>query len=450
MNKHAIQSRSVLVLIGCALLMHILIFNRHPLQYDELLATDLVMRQSLPDLMNYLLNVELQMPLPYLWSKAVDSLFGPSSFWLRLPSLILVLLTPFVYLRLSKRILSIEESRWSLLVFLLSHSLFLFSTSMRPYAPIVFLSIVTLDYTLGLLDPRCNLRDKLILISALTVMVLLHPFSFVWLTTLYILYVFLLPAERRSWSHITKPMLPILFIAYIRWPTIAYALNSQLNWNALPQHVYRMSFLFSGGVAGVLSFAVITFGFIRARKSVDRSTWGLILIFLGSLMMSCLLAVIFSNHLFPRHFIYLLPLIPILTIRAMRSFPKWLSLSFTICLILVLLYKSFLQEKIHSEPPEIDTNALVEQARTWSGPEHIVLSCGNCFAFYLGTQNHQCTRTRNELESIAPKGKDFVLIVASFADISCLTTQELINHLPLESFQSKGGMVYRMSPRDNL
>lgn len=88
MNDNKNEVFVLSLLLAAILSFHIFIFDKIPLQFDELLMFDLFPKFSYENLVTLLLSYEVQMPLPYLMSKWIYEFFGESSLFLRLPSLI--------------------------------------------------------------------------------------------------------------------------------------------------------------------------------------------------------------------------------------------------------------------------------------------------------------------------------------------------------------------------
>ena len=117
-------------------------------------------------------NIQGQSPFYYLIVKLCTALFGEGSFQLRLPSVILGILTLFVAFRLAMQIFHDQNlALVSTAVFSVTEQLIWFSQNARPYALAIFLTLLSFHFFLHFLELP---KTRIVVLYAVTTALLIY------------------------------------------------------------------------------------------------------------------------------------------------------------------------------------------------------------------------------------------------------------------------------------
>lgn len=368
------------------LALHVLIFNRLPLQYDELVMYNVLKYNETWKLLVHLYTIETQQPLSYIWTKAL-MIISEESWLLRLPSLLFTLFLPFPAYHLARLYLNKEDSLKACVYLLLFLPVLLFSANFRPYMPFLFFTVMALYQWQR---PDRKMRS---LITTLFFLFFIHPVGS-FLTFIVILWKLI--EEKRSKN---LALISILFISlgfilvlYLR----ANEIHSILAFSgSLIRTLLGFSFLLSGreftGFILLLSFILFfkkmksketTFNFSRFWVRLSGTTLGV----------AVLLSLVFGKHIYPRHFIFLLPGFAILSIQLINNITSIKNIRRILFIFGcgALIYKGLIKDDIINRPFEIDSENISNKSREIAQNSTPIISCGNCFDYYLKIRNYSC------------------------------------------------------------
>ena len=236
-------------LIAVILLLHIYVFNKIPLQFDELLMYELISK-SFFSMSNILMTIEIQMPLAYYLIKTMVLFFGDSSFILRLPSLLILFMLPWGFYQLSRHSLNQLDSLKSVSLLMMFHPIFTYSGSMRPYLMLIFFTILV-SWELGnILKARPETgRWNTVRFSIFTfILLLIHPVGLCVAIFCWGVYLKKNPYGRKMFSSYVRLLILFsLFFIYYRYKDILHIFSTNLNFDFLFTYAKNISFLTSGG-----------------------------------------------------------------------------------------------------------------------------------------------------------------------------------------------------------
>jgi hypothetical protein len=101
---------------------------------------------------------------------------------------------------------------------------------------------------------------------------------------------------------------------------------------------------------------------------------------------------LFKNHVSPKHFVYLLPAIAILNIELFNNVttnPRVRQGLFFVAII-YLAFKSLVLIDIFRKPVDIESSAIASKAIELSASRLPIISCGNCFYYYIKNYRYKC------------------------------------------------------------
>lgn len=423
-----------------ATLLHLVLFDQIPLQFDELLMFEVIQRYNFLQLIPFLYTEEIQQPLAYYWTK-LFMLIAKSTFVLRLPSLITLFIIPFAFYKLAKLKLLKEDALKATTLLMLFYPVMMFSGSMRPYVPFLLFTIIGLY---NFLKPE---KNKIHLTVSLLLLFLIHPLgSFISL----LLAAGVLFREKNGIRIFTVIafLLTVLGTAALlfRHEELKFLITGFTGFSDYFTALYNFSFLVSGrwfaALLGIM-FAIVIWNRFKRHEihlNIDR-LW--IHTTVWSLLLAAFLMLFFGKHLYPRHFIYLLPGLAIVTIQLINAVtrdPKRRNALFALA-CLTLLHKVFVTEKIHLKPHEIDSYSIAKLSKELSESEDIPLvSCGNCFNYYLKDNKQFC------VGRFLPQGfignfKKVIYVELDYVKTTCGIQNITGKHKVLSSYPLIGGSV---------
>lgn len=376
-------------MLATAVAIHLYIFNNLPMQFDELLMYEVVNRYSLWKLIPYLYVEEIQGPLGYVILKFF-MLFGQSTFVMRLPSLLFLFLTPWSIYKLARLTMDKDDALKTCALLMFFLPVFMFSGSMRPYMGYVFFTALTFYQ---FLNPE---RKIWALILSLLGLFFIHPLGAI---IAYVLSgVILLKKKEGRNLFLGLTAIGVLFatIAVLFRHQSISDLLVKFNFKTYYRALYNFSFLISGREFFAFVMLLLSFiGFQKIRKKevsfrVDK-IW--LHAFGWSILASLFLMIFFGKHVYPRHFMFLLPALAIIIVSLINSVTTkiWLRNVLLVVGVLLLSYKTLVKEQFATKPYEIDSKAIAEKSSQLSEGYSQIVSCGNCFRYYIKDQNLECT-----------------------------------------------------------
>lgn len=442
------------VLLFLVLSFHIWIFNKIPLQFDELLMFENIKNLNYSNLLKYLMNVEIQMPLAYFLLKIIRELIGEQSYLLRLPSLLILFLIPWPFYKLSRYSLSRSNSFKAVILLLMFHPVFIFSGSMRPYLMLMFFAILILLELRILLGNHFSSTNtqKFRVMLVLICLSVTHPIGFVLALSFLLLVLGQKSFSRKKRLFFGAAItLFVCSVVSFRYYSILHIFKSKSDVFSVFEYVKNLSYLTSGGgfsaalILLFLSFIGIQFKKKTLGKEFDKLH---LLVFLPPLVGGAILVIVLNKYLYPRHFIFCLPSLAILTIQLINSVVGSAKIKNAVysLLLAALIHKTFFRESLWSRSYEIDSLAISQKASELAEGKLRIISCGNCFSYYLKNSNLECIGGHLDNSFLSGMDKDLIFISASFSKESC-REKSLRDHFKIISENHFiGGSVYKIGP----
>lgn len=429
-------------LLAGAIGLHIFLFNQIPLQFDELLMFELISRYRTWNLIPLLYIEETQQPLGYLIAKFFMTI-SDTTFSMRIPSLIMTMLTPWALYKLARLTLSREDSLKAGVLLILFYPFMMYSGSMRPYVPFVlFTTTAFYQY----LKPE---RNKWTLAAAIAALFFTHPLG----SAIALILTGKILLKRKNGVNL---ILALGFISTLLGTIALLYRHEDLSNLIVPfsfktyfKAMYNFSFLISGreyftffttmaAAAGYFKFRKKDLKFKIEPIWIHSYGW--------SILSALILMLFFGKHLYPRHYMFLLPGLAIITIQLINYVtPKqWLRNTLFAVGALTLVYKSVYKEKLHKIPFEIDSYGMASKSRELAKGHLPIVSCGNCFTYYLKEESHLCTG------SSLPANYFSSTIQAVYIELNYVVDKCGLDKISdkfkvEETFKFKGGKVHRIS-----
>ena len=443
-------------LLGLIVFGHLFIFNKIPLQFDELLMYEIISKFNYLNILDLLMKVEIQMPFSYWMGKAIFSIFDDSSFMMRLPSLVFALIIPWSFFKLARFTLTKSDALKAVCLLMMFHPVLQFSGSMRPYLLIVFLTLlISIElknfFSEGTLD-SWSLRRKLFFGVWLILISLTHPVGLAFAVLVQGIIIYNIPKYQKYFYLYSSLWLLILaFVVFQRQADIIYVSQKKVDFSQLVKYIKNSSYLSSGGV---FSFAVLMliscFNILLLKKRVSFKQLDSfhLIIFFVPLLTGAFLSIIPGNYIYPRHLMLCLPSLAFLLIQLINIITKNKTTRNGIFLILILIlaYKSFIKEKIYSQAYEIDSLKIAQKSMELSKGVLPIVTCGNCFSYYIKDSNLHCVG-RYFTKSLWEKNiEDQVFIDTDYGGEFCKERYRGRLFLIEESYRFRGGTVMRLKP----
>ncbi len=449
MNEKKAEFNILWVLLMGILVLHVYIFNKIPLQYDELLMYDIISHFPYKLLTELLLTFEIQMPLPYYLAKKLFEMFGDNSGILRLPSLLFTLGLSFFYYKLARLSFNRNNALKALCLMMLAHPLLLFSGSMRPYAMMIFFQVIVL-YNFKKDPVPCFDRSPMEIAktsAALLLLALSHPlgvvFSFVFLG-----HHLFSSREHRKYFYRYMGIFLIALALYVeyRFKGVMLILNSGRNLLSIVDYLRKLSFIFSGGVFSLL-ILILSGTYLYKKKNFKGLDHDYVQIFFWSAGIGAFLLLFFPEYAYPRHLLLTLPLIPLMIISMLDdAFDKMniQNVFFGLAMV-VLIYKSFIKEDIQHRPYEIDSKGVALKSQELSEEKLSIINCGNCLSYYIKSNKLQCMNSFNRKGLVA--AEEIVFVDFDYSRAKCKVRFVSDFYDVAESYPFKGATVYKMKPK---
>jgi hypothetical protein len=406
------------------------------------------------NLLKYLLNVEIQMPLAYFVLKIIRELISEQTYLLRLPSLLILFLIPWPFYKLCRYSLGRSDSFKAVILLLMFHPVFIFSGSMRPYLMLMFFTILILleSRILAANHFSASIPQALRVIFFLVCLSGTHPIGCA-LTLSFLLHVLFKKKFSRK-NMLFFGVAIALFVGSLvsfRYYSILHIFKSKSDLNSIFEYIKNLSYLTSGGL---FSVALILLFIGRIGRQFKNKTLGQefdklhLMIFFPPLIGGILLAIVLNKYLYPRHFIFCLPSLAILTIQLINSVFGQAKIKRAIysLLLVVLIHKTFVRESLWTRPYEIDSLGISQKASELAGEKLSIISCGNCFSYYLKTSNLKCIGGQFDNSSFSGIEKDLIFISTSFSKESCREKSLRDNFKIISKNHFIGGTVYKIAP----
>lgn len=449
-----LQGLLTLIIFG-----HLFIFNKIPLQFDELLMYEIISKFNYLNLLDLLMKVEIQMPFSYWMGKTIFSIFGDSSLMMRLPSLVFVLIIPWAFYKLARFTLPSRDALKAVCLLMMFHPVLLFSGSMRPYLLIVLLALLILieikRFFIEKSLDRWSLRRRLFFGVWLILISLTHPVGLAFAVLVQGIIIYNIPKyQKHFYVYAALCLLILVIVVFHRQADIIYVSQKKVDFSQLVKYVKNSSYLSSGGA---FSFAVLmliscfNILLIKKRVSFKQIDSFHLIIFFVPILTGAFLSIIPGNYIYPRHLMLCLPSLAFLLIQVINSITKnkiARNIIFLI-LILILAHKSFIKEKIHSQPYEIDSLKIAQKSMELSKGVLPIVTCGNCFSYYIKDNNLHCVGryfTKSLWESNI---EEQIFIDTDYSGKFCKERYRGRLFLIDESYRFKGGTVMRLKPIKN-
>lgn len=425
-----------------AALLHVIKFDKIPFQFDELLMFQLLQRYSYLEMIPHLYLKEIQQPLMYVVVKIFGDLFGYTSFILRLPSLILALALPMVTYLYGRMSLSKVSSLQASAIVLFSYPVMFFSSSMRPYLPLLFFAALTL-LSMKAQKPRTSI----LLCSLLLFFV--SPAGSIVSLCLVGWYLYRLGPGGKKALLFFIPLVLALILTYFqtRSSDFTYILSRPVGVDGL-LHYGKSLFFLTSGKEGALAFLIVillaafkTRGFYFLGKGQVQ---GLIL----SVAIGCAIFSFSNNQLGARHLIMLVLPLAMIVARSIEVLSSSVLRNILFLgLVSVLVLKTFYLEKIHAVPWEIDSESIARKAQELGQGGRPILNCGNCLTYYITDAELTCFERSVQEEGLRKFKEEIVYVELDYVLEGC-GIQRLNHRFDVkEKYDFIGGRVYLLAPR---
>ena len=436
-----------MVILGGSLI-HLFKYDAVPLQFDELLMYELISKNSYGQIILQLFSKEIQQPLMYLVTKWLGDQLGYESSIIRLPSLLLTLYLPLFFYPLARRFLEAEDALKATGLLALFYPVMLFSSSIRPYLPLLAVTILCMRAFVDYPKSRGLFWISVILLF------FINPSGSVLAYVLALIISLRNPHDSKI-SLVVLGLLSLfgLWLFMTRWNDVVYVISGPVTADLVIQHMKRLSFLTSGKEFAFFLLFLIIMGGKRFGKKFSQQFYRLNLIWISaSFLMAVLLYFISNNQLGARHFLVTLPSLAILTMDLIKASTPRKSLQhlFYALAVLLLIYQSIFKEKIHQEPWEIDSSGLAAKAIELSYPTRRIINCGNCLSFYIKEKRLDCAGGILEPEWFMGRNQIFVMIEMDYVQKYCGYHRIEEFYQIEESYPMKGGRVIKIVPRQAL
>lgn len=449
MNEKKAEFNILWVLLMGVLILHVFIYNKIPLQYDELLMYDIISQFPYELLTKLLLSFEIQMPLPYYLSKKLFELFGENPAVLRLPSLVFTMGLSWVYYKLARLSFNRNNALKAVCLMMLAHPVLLFSGSMRPYAMMIFFQVVVL-YNFKKDPIPCFDRSPVEIFKTscgLLFLALTHPLGALFSLVFLGHYLFSSREHRKYFYRylLVFVIASALYIEY-RFQGVLLVLKSGRNLLGIVDYLKKLSFIFSGGVFALLILLLSSF-YLSKKKNFSNLDRNYVLIFFWSAGIGAFLLFFFPEYAYPRHLLLTLPLIPLMVISMLDDAfesKNAQNIIFGLAMV-VLIYKSFIKEDIQHLPYEIDSAAIATKARELSAEKLNIINCGNCLSYYIKSDKLHCMNSFKRKGLVADS--DIVFVDFDYSRAMCKVRFVSDFYNVSESYRYKGATVYKMTPK---
>ncbi len=427
-------------MLGLAVFLHILFYNFQPLSFDELLMYDLWSKIGFNRLFEVLWGLEFQGPLFYLIGKTLHQ-FSDQSLVLRLPSLISFLLLIYVFLRLGRDHLGEKQALVGAIILCLSHPLFVFSSSMRPYLSLVLLVFITLIVWIELQINKPT-RHKISLFLILLILgPLVHP------QVLVLSPLFLFSFLKRKEGMIIFALLCLVGtgIVYVRWLDLISLASFNLN---LMKILYDLSYALSGLFASLIFCMIFLKSAIEVfwKKTAARETKLIVIFVLYNLIAYSLISFVFPAQLAGRHL--LLILVPMVYLTVKNNFHRKFHFLFIFLFLLIaLIYRSFFDQPITQKSTEFNSSLIalsaLEMSKRTPHENPMIYSCGNCLSYYID-QQHTCFGSFLPNEELFKLQEEYIYIEFLHGGKGCHQNNLMPRVQLRESVSVPGAKIYRI------
>lgn len=424
------------VFLGLSVFLHLLFYNFQPLSFDELLMYDLWTKIGFGRLFEVLLGLEIQGPVFYLMGKTLHQ-FSNHSLILRLPSLISFFLLIFFFLKFSKEYLAQKLRLVGAIIISLSHPLFVFSSSMRPYLALVLIAFILLIYWMELYLKAPDRKKEILFLALIVLAPLIHP------QALALFPLLLFPLLKRKAGLIVF-LIMCCFGAWIiveRWQDLMSLMNFNFD---LKKILYDFSYPLSGLWAALIFSFILLKAFISVFwQKKAASEIKLMVIFVSyNLILYGLASLIFPGHLAGRHL--LIVLVPMVFLVLKNDFQQK---SLLTLLVIALIYRSFFDQSITQKSVQFNSSLIAQTALAMAErtptKEPIIYSCGNCLSYYL-PERHQCFGSFLPNEDLFKLKEEYIYIEFLDGGRGCHQNNLMPRVQVRESILVPGAKIYRI------
>lgn len=440
MNDNKNEVFVLSLLLAAILSFHIFIFDKIPLQFDELLMFDLFPKFSYENLVTLLLSYEVQMPLPYLMSKWIYEFFGESSLFLRLPSLIFTFCLSGLFYLLARFYQKRSDALKSTCLLLLFHPVVIFSGSMRPYVMMLFFQVLVF-YSYK------KFKNSNLTIVSLILLALIHPLGLLF-SVFFAGYILFLKREKAPfYTYVSIALIVGILLIEYRFQGMRFVYQSNRLHLQFVDWIKRSSFILSGGIFS--AFLLIVFGFfLKKKRSLRDLKNPYKIIFFWGFGLGALALLFVPDYFYPRHLIFCLPPLAILFVMMINELSedsRWRNGIFALAII-ILSYKSIVKEEVYASSYEIDSKAIAKKAEEISNNQLEIVNCGNCLSYYIKSEKLLCVNSAFKREFWTSKD-DIVFVEFDYARVKCKMRflQDLFDIE--EEYYFKGAKVYKLKFR---
>lgn len=442
MKSKMLSIHSVAYFALCLSLFIILGFIGYsPLSFDELIQFDILTLPELPHLLSFISTHDAQLPLVYYLLHPVVQELPPSPVTFRMLSVMSSMASLPLFYRFARFFLPQRESLFALALFSLHPSFIVYAHVARPYALLLFLSLLA-----NVLTQRIGKRRSTFLISflfdyslwltVLFFLALTHYFGLMWSGILFSLIYFkgAYDLSRRrgengalylaSFIYLTLLALLVTFI----FDKKIYS-HPQKYFPNFSKFIFNLIHIFGGVIPALLSCLVISLFFLREKIKLTKEqlliSSGIVIPLVASLVLSWFVIPVFEFRFFviqaPLSIVLLLTFLPKREVTR-KIFLILLPLTFALSLLFI---ESYPKKTNHPDMPKI-MNEL-------KGDE-VVYACGNCPSFYINKDRLGCYAGWNFKTAPELRAEAQVLLIFKENEAFC-------SHALKEQRGKKGRMI---------
>lgn|GEM_PF-2116385 len=390
----------------------------HPLSFDELIQFDVLTLPELPHLLSFISTHDAQLPLVYYLLHPVVQELPPSPVSFRMLSVLCSLASLPLFYRFARFFIPRRESLFALAAFSLHPSFILYAHVARPYALLLFLSLLANVLTQRLVRRSPSLSISFIFdfslwLVGLFFLALTHYFGLLWCGILFTL-VFFKAAYKLSGRRGTKGILGIagcfyfsclVLLIFFLFDKKIYS-HPQKFFPSLSKFSFNLIQVFGGIIPAVVSCTILSFSFFKEKVKISLKQTllilGIILPIVAALTLSWFVIPVFEF----RFFVIQAPLATVLVMTFLtkqesvrKAFLIALPFSFAFNLLFI---KSYLDKTTHPDMP-----AIMKELKG----DEILYACGNCPSFYINKDRLGCYAGWNFKVPPELKAKASVLLI---------------------------------------
>lgn len=379
----------------------IFLLSFFPLNFDELIQYDILSLSKWKEVSLYLRHHERQLPLAYMLYYPIVKIFPHNLLVLRIPGILISLLSLFVFWKCSCLFFKKEKALFSTALFGIAFYPLNFTHTMRPYPLLILLTLSGLYFLTKILRAQFDLKNMGGLFLSVFLMMLTHPYGL--LQAVSFLFVLAVVLFRRFKLFKVAPFLSFAFwgVTYLLFLilNVFFLKNSSFyHPNYIPPSILKIlgaGVLTTSGHLNALIFLglFLNYHIIKKRKfsvpEVNMGLFFLILPFIAGIFISWSYFPVFELRYLAHTSIFFSLLFTHYLYESCGEFFKTKRFLQSLSLLSIVFFLVF-QKNFYSLSNKIDIPGMIK-----NHPElktEVVLNCGNCPSFYFDADRIKCIR----------------------------------------------------------